>query len=127
MGRWQRCAVPQPRRRRSAPRHQILAKTLPQLKVVEPELPPPPVRDLRPTTTQAELHRAAQICSQAKEAVVSMFQEACMGKAVDAESASSLVQEISDSVTRKPGALISLARLKTADEYTYMHSVAVCA
>ena len=100
---------------------------LPPLKVVEPELPPPPVRDLRPTTTQAELHRAAQICGQAKEAVVSMFQEARMGKAVDAESASSLVQEISDSVTRNPGALISLARLKTADDYTYMHSVAVCA
>jgi putative nucleotidyltransferase with HDIG domain len=100
---------------------------LPPLKVVEPEKPPPPVRDLRPTTTQAELYRAAQICGQAKEAVVSMFQEARMGKAVDAESASSLVQEISDSVTRNPGALISLARLKTADDYTYMHSVAVCA
>ena len=28
---------------------------------------------------------------------------------------------------RNPGALISLARLKTADDYTYMHSVAVCA
>ena len=100
---------------------------MPPLKVVEPEKPPPPMRDLRPTTTQAELHRAAQICGQAKEAVVSMFQEARMGKAVDAESASSLVQEISDSVTRNPGALISLARLKTADEYTFMHSVAVCA
>ncbi len=100
---------------------------LPPLKVVEPEKPLPPMRDLRPTSTQAELHRAAQICGQAKEAVVSMFQEARMGRAVDAESASSLVQEISDSVTRNPGALISLARLKTADDYTYMHSVAVCA
>jgi hypothetical protein len=28
---------------------------------------------------------------------------------------------------RNPGALISLARLKTADDYTFMHSVAVCA
>lgn len=38
-----------------------------------------------------------------------------------------LVDEISDSVARNPGALISLARLKTVDSYTYMHSVAVCA
>ncbi len=38
-----------------------------------------------------------------------------------------MVEEISDSLTRNPGALISLARLKTADDYTYMHSVAVCA
>ena len=56
-----------------------------------------------------------------------MFSEARMGKAVNSETARSLVEEISDSVTRNPSALISLARLKTADDYTYMHSVAVCA
>lgn len=50
-----------------------------------------------------------------------------MGKAVDIGGAQQLVEEISDSVARNPGALISLARLKTVDDYTYMHSVAVCA
>jgi putative nucleotidyltransferase with HDIG domain len=30
-------------------------------------------------------------------------------------------------VFRNPGALVSLARLKTHDDYSYMHSVAVCA
>lgn len=74
-----------------------------------------------------ELERAAQICRQSKQAVVSMFQEARMGKAVDAAGAQRLVDEISDSVARNASALISLARLKTADDYTYMHSVAVCA
>jgi len=97
------------------------------LHVVSPELPPPPARDLDPTCTQMEIRRAAQICSNAKQAVVSMFKEARMGKAMDVAAASSLVEEISDSVLRNPGALISLARLKTADDYTYMHSVAVCA
>ena len=56
-----------------------------------------------------------------------MFDEARMGKAVDTNRAKRLVEEISNSVSRNPGALISLARLKTADDYTYMHSVAVCA
>jgi putative nucleotidyltransferase with HDIG domain len=56
-----------------------------------------------------------------------MFQEVRMGKAISAEAAGELVDEISSSVMRNPGALISLARLKTADDYTYMHSVAVCA
>ncbi len=56
-----------------------------------------------------------------------MFQEARMGQAIDAESAGPLVEEIAGSVLRNPGALISLARLKTKDDYTYMHSVAVCA
>jgi putative nucleotidyltransferase with HDIG domain len=56
-----------------------------------------------------------------------MFQEVRMGKAISGEAASELVDEISSLVMRNPGALISLARLKTADDYTYMHSVAVCA
>ena len=84
-------------------------------------------RETAPTSTSEELARAAKICAQAKRAVTSMFQEARMGKAIDADNARKLVEEISDSVTRNPGALISLARLKTADDYTYMHSVAVCA
>ena len=50
-----------------------------------------------------------------------------MGRAIEADAAQPLVEEISNSVMRNPGALISLARLKTADDYTYMHSVAVCA
>jgi len=74
-----------------------------------------------------EVKRAAKICAKSKEAVVSMFQEVRMGKAVDHEAAGALVEEIANSVLRNPGALISLARLKTADDYTYMHSVAVCA
>jgi HD-GYP domain-containing protein (c-di-GMP phosphodiesterase class II) len=74
-----------------------------------------------------EVERAAKICAKSKEAVVSMFQEVRMGNAISAEAAGSLVDEISSSVMRNPGALISLARLKSADDYTYMHSVAVCA
>ena len=74
-----------------------------------------------------ELSRAAKIVDRSREAVVSMFAEARMGKAVDATNAAPLVEEIALSVMRNPGALIGLARLKTADDYTYMHSVAVCA
>jgi putative nucleotidyltransferase with HDIG domain len=74
-----------------------------------------------------EVKRAARICAKSKQAVVSMFQEARMGKAISADAAGEMVDEISSSVLRNPGALISLARLKDADDYTYMHSVAVCA
>lgn len=91
--------------------------------------PPPPcqARGRAPTSLSSELRAAASICVEAKQAVVSMFNEARMGKAVNSANARSVVEEISDSVTRNPSALISLARLKTADNYTYMHSVAVCA
>lgn len=84
-------------------------------------------RQTAPVPLRQEIERAARICTQSKQAVVSMFQEARMGKAVDAASAQRLVDEISDSLARNASALISLARLKTADDYTYMHSVAVCA
>lgn len=84
-------------------------------------------RDVSPVSAQMELARAAKICNQSRAAVLSMFEEARMGKTVDSTGAKQLVQEIADSVSRNPGALISLARLKTADDYTYMHSVAVCA
>ena len=84
-------------------------------------------RDTTPTPASKEYQRAARICSKSKEAVMTMFAAAQMGQAVDTELATHLVREISDSIVRNPDALVSLARLKTADNYTYMHSVAVCA
>ena len=74
-----------------------------------------------------EAERAIKICSKSKQAVTSMFQEARMGKALNAEDTLPLVEEISMSVLRNPDALLSLARMKNRDDYTYMHSVAVCA
>ena len=86
-----------------------------------------PARNTTPTSAAAEYARAAQICTTSKQAVMAMFQEARMGKAINTELAHHVVREISDSVVRNPQAMISLARLKNADDYTYMHSVAVCA
>ena len=84
-------------------------------------------RLLEPVSAQAELAQAVKIFAQSRRAVMSMFQEARMGNAVDAGTARALVQEISDSLSRNASALISLARLKSVDDYTYSHSVAVCA
>lgn len=80
-----------------------------------------------PVSLAREIRKAAKICAQAKHAVTTMFQEARMGRAIDTVQVKTLVAEISDSVTRNAAAMISLARLKSADDYTYMHSVAVCA
>ena len=85
------------------------------------------VRDTARAPSAAEFMRAAKIVANSRQAVTSMFAEARMGRTVDTGGARRLVEEISDSVSRSAGALISLARLKTADDYTYMHSVAVCA
>jgi putative nucleotidyltransferase with HDIG domain len=74
-----------------------------------------------------EVARAAQLVNRSRQVVMHLFGEARMGRAIDAEQCLPLVEEVADSVSRNPSALISLARLKTKDDYTYMHSVAVCA
>ncbi len=76
---------------------------------------------------QEELVAAKKIHTKAKKAVVSMFSEVRMGNALKAEGAVELVDEINESMERNSSALLSLIRLKNADEYTYLHSVAVCA
>ncbi len=79
------------------------------------------------TSMTAELNRAAKLCKTASKQVMQMFNDARLGNTLDAQGCLPLVTEITESVFRNPGALLSLARLKTQDDYSYMHSVAVCA
>ncbi|MBU1424794.1 MAG: HD-GYP domain-containing protein [Gammaproteobacteria bacterium] len=74
-----------------------------------------------------ELERARKLQAKSKKAVTSMFQEARMGNAIKVNEAEPLVDRINESITRNPEAFLNLARLKTKDDYTYMHSIAVCA
>ncbi|MCB1996698.1 MAG: HD-GYP domain-containing protein [Burkholderiaceae bacterium] len=95
-----------------------------------PGMPPgstPAATSAGPRSQRDELEQAAAVVKKGRIAVMRMFSEARMGQAVNAEACLPLVGEIADSVFRNPGALVSLARLKTADDYSYMHSLAVCA
>ncbi len=74
-----------------------------------------------------EMQQAVRLCKKSREAVQQLFGELRMGKALNAKAFQPLVEELTESVFRNPGALVSLARLKTKDDYSYMHSVAVCA
>ena len=85
--------------------------------------PPPAPR----VSLEEELRRTAALLAESRGAVMAMFGHARMGRALDTERCLPLVEDIAASVARNGGALISLARLKTHDDYTYMHSVAVCA
>ncbi|RFC40122.1 MAG: HDIG domain-containing protein [Candidatus Nitrotoga sp. CP45] len=75
---------------------------------------------------QNELIVAKKLHTQTKEAVVSIFSDIRMGNALKLDATLSLVNEINQSIARNSSALISLSRLKNADNYTYLHSVAVC-
>ncbi len=74
-----------------------------------------------------EIMQAQAICLNAKGQVMSMFSDARLGKTIDTISTLPLIDEIGGSLSRHPAALLSVVRLKTHDDYTYLHSVAVCA
>ncbi len=87
---------------------------------------PPPAPKQRKSMAD-ELQNATNVLKRSKAAVNSLFAEARMGNAVNTADCKPLVDDIVNSVDSNADALISLCRLKLADEYTYMHSVSVCA
>ncbi len=101
----------------------------PQVEVVAapaPEPAPAPVPPEPRVCFEDELSRASQVLNRSRLAVTALFNEARLGKAIDAEVCLPIVGEIASTLARNPSAFLSLARLKTRDDYTYMHSVAVC-
>jgi len=92
-----------------------------------PSPPPAALPRHRPSALEEEAERARGLCTLASGAMASMFTDVRMGRAVDTGTALPLVEDIAASVARNPAAFISMVRLKTRDDYTYMHSVAVCA
>lgn len=111
----------------------VAAAPLPQ---PQPPAPAQPVDTARkpeaparraPTEMRDELQKAAAVCRRGREAVTTMFADVRLGRALEPEQCLPLVEQVADSVYRNPGALVSLARLKTRDDYSYMHSLAVCA
>ena len=100
--------------------------------VLPPRYPPaagryrPPLASRDKTSFRQETRRAAKIVDKSKKKVGAMFEAARLGHALKLPEVLPLIDEIRDSVERNNRALTSLVRLKNKDEYTYMHSVAVC-
>ena len=96
--------------------------------VTESPIPTPPqLPKHEPASLSDELQRAAQLRARSARAVRRLLADARLGNAIETEECICLVNDVIESIKRHPDAFLSLARLKTADEYTYMHSVAVCA
>ena len=94
--------------------------------VQAPQKPPEPKKVIPQTPYFHEIDQAQAIFTQGKPQVLAMFNEARLGQGLDLNSTLNLVDEIAGSLTREPTALLSMARLKNHDDYTYLHSMAVC-
>ncbi len=90
----------------------------------EPAAPAPPELPAKAGFSE-ELERAAGIRERAGEVVAALLELASQGMPLDAEQCLPVLQEISESMARNPGALVGLMRLKRHDEYRTMHAVAV--
>ena len=88
---------------------------------VATEPPPAPLS----TSAAEEMSRATKIYEAAGNAVRHVMRDVRLGKAVEVAEVEAMVEDITSSVVRNSGALISLMRLKTADDYTFLHCVAV--
>ena len=73
-----------------------------------------------------ELDQAQQIFQQGKPQVMALFSEARLGHSLNLANTLDLVDEIAGSIRREPTALLSVARMKNHDDYTWLHSMAVC-
>ena len=73
-----------------------------------------------------ELVRAGQIRNQASALVRTVMRDARLGKAIELDVVQPMVQAITESILRNPGALTGLLRIKGKDDYTFLHSVSVC-
>lgn len=73
-----------------------------------------------------EMQRAVQIRHQASTLVRTVMQDARLGRAIELDQVEPVVQNITESILRNPGALVGLLRIKNKDDYTFLHSVSVC-
>jgi len=94
--------------------------------VQAPVAPSPARKPIARTPYFQELDQAQQIFQQGKPQVMAMFNEARLGHRLNLAGTLDLVDEIASSIRREPTALLSVARLKNHDDYTWLHSMAVC-
>jgi HD-GYP domain-containing protein (c-di-GMP phosphodiesterase class II) len=78
------------------------------------------------TTLGEEIGRAAAIRQQATGLVRTVMRDARLGKAIELDQVTPVVENITASILRNASALISLSRIKNKDDYTFLHSVSVC-
>ncbi len=76
-------------------------------------------------TVSEEMGKARKIYEQTGRVVRNVMNDVRLGHAIQVADVEAVVEDITASVARSSGALISLLRLKRADDYTFQHCVAV--
>ncbi|MGE5466278.1 MAG: HD-GYP domain-containing protein [Ignavibacteria bacterium] len=82
---------------------------------------------VRRVSTREELGRAKVVHGEANKIIHNIMNDVRLGKQVQVEAVEPVVEQMTESILRNSGALLSLCRVKNKDDYTFQHSVSVCA
>ncbi|TSA49406.1 MAG: HD-GYP domain-containing protein [Nitrosomonadales bacterium] len=74
-----------------------------------------------------EMVVAKAVHSEANHVIHDIMMDIRLGKQIELEKVTPVVEQITDSIFRNQDALIALSRIKRKDDYTFQHSVSVCA
>lgn len=94
-----------------------------------------PVRPNRPligwdeadkTRDRNDRQHAKALVTRSMKVLRTAFADVRLGRAIRMEEVTSIVDDVVGTVERNPRTLLDMLRLKQKDEYTYMHSIAVC-
>jgi len=86
--------------------------------------PPPVYEDVSPV--EAEMPYAREIEQGARETLLTILEDARLGKSLDTQRARQVVNRMTESILRNPDAMVWLTHLKKKHEYTATHSLRVC-
>jgi putative nucleotidyltransferase with HDIG domain len=89
----------------------------------QPAVDTTPASSTAPTSFEEEMETAKKVYRDAKNVVERAMHDVRMGREINLNTVSKVVDELADSVLRNVDALTSLSRLKSFDEYTFFHSV----
>lgn len=78
------------------------------------------------TSHRQELEVAKKIQGEATKVITNILSDIRLGKQIEVERVSPVVGQITESILRNQGTLVSLCRIKERDTYTFQHSVSVC-
>ena len=77
------------------------------------------------TTVREERGNAAAISQEAALLITDIMQDVRLGKQVEVERVTPVVDQMVSSIFRNQDAMLSLQRVRTCDQYTFEHSVSV--
>lgn len=99
-------------------KHEIDVKFLKQAETLEE-----PTREV---SLAKEINKARMIRNEAKLVIKNVLEDVRLGNQIELEKVQQVIPKMTESIFSNKDALLGLSRIKSMDEYLFLHSVSVC-